>query len=93
MLTQPDLRSQTSSTIVFTVRICWRRQVMRSALEEPPESLAIGEDGYSSVHSGTAYHDLRCGRQSRLPLMALQPSFGRADPKHSFRRDATAVPI
>ena len=49
---------------------------MRSPLEEPPESLAIGEDGYSSVHSGVAYHDLRCGRPRRSRLcMASQQGF------------------
>ena len=65
---------------VFAWHICWLPQVMRSPLEEPPESLAIGEDGYSSVHSGTAYHDVRCGRQSFLPgVMASQHSFGRAE--------------
>lgn len=34
-------------------------QVMRSPLEEPAESLAMNEDGYTSVHSGEAFHSLR----------------------------------
>ena len=35
-------------------------QVMRSALEEPAEGLSIGDDGYTSVHSGGAFHGLKC---------------------------------
>ena len=39
-------------------------QVMRSALEEPAESLAIQDDGYTSVHSGGAFHSLRWSNYS-----------------------------